>query len=193
MYEFVAARIPILVTTLAFVVLASSSSALATGDERPLRTKSSCSAKALGAVESSLLARVNTLRRSRGLAALRVSRGLSAAADHHSRQMVRHGFFAHDSRGGGRFWQRVERFYASRGFLAWEVGENLAYGAPRLDESKALRSWMRSPRHRANLLERRWREIGLSVVHAESPAGVFAGRSVTVVTADFGVRVPTGA
>jgi uncharacterized protein YkwD len=48
--------------------------------------------------------------------------------------------------------------------------------------------WMTSPEHRANLLDRNWREIGLSAVHSASAPGVYHGGAVTIVTADFGVR-----
>ena len=146
------------------------------------------SAVALSAVETSLLARVNSVRRSHGLRALSISPGLSAAAAYHSRQMVQHGFFEHESRGGGAFWKRVERFYGSGGFRAWEVGENLAYGSPDLSPAATVRMWMNSPGHRENLLSRRWREIGLGVLHVGAAGGEFGGSAVTVVTADFGYR-----
>jgi uncharacterized protein YkwD len=146
------------------------------------------SSRAMSALESGVIARVNAVRRSRGLRGLRLSRGLSAAATYHSRQMVLHGFFEHESRGGGSFWKRVERFYGSTGFRAWEVGENLAYGSPDLGAAATVRMWMNSPGHRDNLLSRRWREIGLGALHVGSAGGEFGGGPVTVVTADFGYR-----
>jgi uncharacterized protein YkwD len=145
-------------------------------------------ATVLSAVESSLLRRINDVRRARGLRPLRISRGLSAAAAYHSRQMARHGFFEHESRGGGAFWKRVARFYDSAGFRAWEAGENLAYGSPELSPAATMRMWMNSPGHRENLLSRRWREIGLGVLHVGAAGGKFGGSPVTVVTADFGYR-----
>jgi uncharacterized protein YkwD len=164
--------------------------ALAKGANTPARAKTSRrTSVALSALESSLLARVNALRRSHGLRGLKLSRGLSAAAAYHSRQMVLHGFFEHESRGGGSFWKRVERFYGSGGFRAWEVGENLAYGSPDLSPAATVRMWMNSPGHRQNLLSRRWREIGLGVVHVGSAGGEFGSGPVTVVTADFGYRI----
>jgi uncharacterized protein YkwD len=156
----------------------------------PSRAKTSRrSVVVLSAIESNLLTQVNAVRRTRGLRALRISRGLSAAASYHSRQMVQHGFFEHESRGGGAFWKRVERFYGSGGFRAWEVGENLAYGSPDLSPAATVRMWMNSPGHRDNLLSRRWREIGLGVLHVGAAGGEFGGSPVTVVTADFGYRV----
>jgi uncharacterized protein YkwD len=144
---------------------------------------------ALSALESSLLARVNAVRQRHGLRSLRLSRGLSAAAAYHSQQMIQHGFFEHESRGGGAFWKRVERFYGSRGFRSWEVGENLAYGSPDLSANATVRMWMNSPGHRENLLSRHWRELGLGAIHVASAGGEFGGSPVTVITADFGVRV----
>jgi uncharacterized protein YkwD len=47
---------------------------------------------------------------------------------------------------------------------------------------------MNSPEHRANLLNRKWREMGLSAVHEVNAPGVYGGDEVTIVTADFGVR-----
>jgi uncharacterized protein YkwD len=155
----------------------------------PRATGSRRSASVLSAVESKLLEQMNNVRRSRGLRALKVSRGLSAAAAYHSRQMVQHGFFEHESRGGGPFWKRVERFYGSAGFRAWEVGENLAYGSPELSPAATVRMWMNSPGHRENLLSLRWREIGLGILHVGAARGEFAGSPVTVVTADFGYRI----
>jgi uncharacterized protein YkwD len=151
-------------------------------------TTSRRSVVGLSAIESTLLAQVNGVRRSHGLRALTISRGLTAAAGYHSHQMVQHGFFEHESRGGGAFWKRIERFYASGGFRAWEVGENLAYGSPDLSPAATLRMWMNSPGHRENVLSRRWREIGLGVVHVGSAGGEFERSPVTVVTADFGYR-----
>ncbi len=34
----------------------------------------------------------------------------------------------------------------------------------------------------------RWREIGVSAVHAASAPGTYKGMDVTIVTTDFGVR-----
>jgi uncharacterized protein YkwD len=145
-------------------------------------------AVALSALESGVLAQVNAVRRSHGLRVLRISPALTAAAGYHSRQMVQHGFFEHESRGGGSFWKRVERFYRSGGFRSWEVGENLAYGSPDLSAAATVRMWMNSPGHRDNLLARRWREVGLGALHVEAAGGEFGGGPVTVVTADFGTR-----
>ena len=49
-------------------------------------------------------------------------------------------------------------------------------------------AWLQSPEHRANLLNQRWREVGIGAVFVDSAPGVYSGSPVTIVTADFGVR-----
>ena len=135
-----------------------------------------------------VLSDVNRLRRSRGLVSLRFSTKLAAAATQHSQEMARLGYFSHDSANGAAFWRRLERYYGSKGRRYWSVGENLLWSSPDTDAAGALRMWMGSPEHRANLLKGEWREIGLSAVHVPSAPGAFGGHEVTIVTADFGVR-----
>ena len=103
-------------------------------------------------------------------------------------QMAKLGFFSHDSANGQPFSQRLAQAYSPRGFRTWSVGENLVWGGPDIGAARALRLWLSSPPHRANLLNARWREIGLGAVHSASAPGVYGGRAATIVTADFGAR-----
>ena len=152
------------------------------------RALTGTSSDAMAALEAQVLAEMNTIRRSRGLRPLRISTRLAAAADSHSRAMARRGFFSHNSANGSSFSRRIERFYGPKGYRYWSVGENLLWSSPSVDAAAALRMWMNSPPHRANLLARHWREVGLAAVHVPTAPGVYGGREVTVVTADFGVR-----
>jgi uncharacterized protein YkwD len=102
--------------------------------------------------------------------------------------MARRGYFSHDSANGASFSSRIEQFYSPRGFHSWTVGENLLWASPDVGALRALKLWLASPPHRANLLSPRWREIGLAAVHSTSAPGVYGGRPATVVTADFGAR-----
>ena len=111
-----------------------------------------------------------------GSAALRLSRQLAAAAAQHSTQMAQLGYFAHDSAHGVSFASRLRSFYPAAGHRCWSVGENLLWASPSIDAARALSLWMGSPGHRANLLSRRWREIGISAVHAASAPGVYGGQ-----------------
>jgi len=142
---------------------------------------------ARNALEDDVLAEINNLRRSRGLATLRMSSALRRAADAHSGAMVVRGFFAHESSDGSAFWKRVARYYPRRGG-SWSVGENLLWSSPDIDAATALRMWLNSPPHRKILLTPNWREVGLSAVHATAAPGIYRGLEVTVLTADFGVR-----
>jgi uncharacterized protein YkwD len=143
---------------------------------------------ATAALETAVVARVNVIRRGRGLRPLRWNRRLAAAADYHSRDMAHKGYFEHDSANGTAFWRRIERFYTSRGFRSWTVGENLLWASDTYGASFAVREWMESPPHRENLLSRDWREIGIGAVTVSSAPGAYGGRAVTIVTADFGAR-----
>ncbi len=142
----------------------------------------------LSALESQLLSRINGVRARRGLRPLRLSSRLTAAADQHSASMAQKGYFSHDSANGNSFWKRIASFYGYRGYRSWSVGENLLWSSPDVTPAGGVRMWMTSAEHRANLLDRNWREIGLSAVHAASAPGVYGGDEVTIVTADFGLR-----
>jgi uncharacterized protein YkwD len=139
-------------------------------------------------LQSALLDQVNALRTGHGLARLRLSPALTAAANAHSSEMARLGYFSHNSANGASFSSRVGRFYPMRGFHSWSVGENLLWGAPDIGALRAFKLWLSSAPHRANLLSPRWREIGIGATHSTSAPGLYGGRPTTVVTADFGSR-----
>jgi len=139
-------------------------------------------------LENLVLDELNEVRREHGLKPLRRSAPLAAAADDHSRAMGVHGFFRHESRDGSVFWKRVKRFYGSRGYGSWSVGENLLWSTTGLDAAGAVDLWMSSPGHRRNILSAQWREIGLSAITVTGAPGVYGGNDVVIITTDFGVR-----
>jgi uncharacterized protein YkwD len=139
-------------------------------------------------MQAALVVRVNTVRAAHGLSKLHVSLSLGSAAAAHSSEMAARGYFGHNSADGASFSQRIAHYYRPRGYRSWSVGENLAYGSPDLGALEALKLWLASPPHRANLLDPRWHDLGLSAVHAASAPGVFGHSAVTIVTADFGAR-----
>lgn len=138
------------------------------------------------ALEPQVFAAINDLRRAQGLAPLRLSRALSLAADEHSLSMAEHGYFEHSSLDGSPFTRRVVAAYAP-GARRWSVGENLVWASPGLSAREVLNLWLASPPHRATLLSPAWRDVGLGAVRAVA-GGVYGGRVVTILTADFGVR-----
>jgi uncharacterized protein YkwD len=108
---------------------------------------------------------VNQERTKRGLKPLRVNRRLSKAAAGHARDMVNRDYFSHDSAGGGSFVDRIKRagYVAANAFPS--LGEDLAAGSGTLGSARAIvKSWMESPGHRANILNRKFREMGIGVV-----------------------------
>jgi uncharacterized protein YkwD len=140
------------------------------------------------ALELRVARRINGIRRWHGLPPLRTSRGLKLAARRHSRDMLRRGYFEHDSPGGTAFWRRIERSYDSEGFAQWEVGENILWSSPRATAVEVVRRWLGSPTHRENVLSGTWRELGVGAYRVRRAGGAFGGRAVTVVTLDLGVR-----
>ena len=108
---------------------------------------------------------VNRERSSRGLRGVRLNRRLSKGAARYARDMVRRDYFSHVSPSGSTFLQRIKRTgYLSRA-RAWTTGENLAWGlGARATPRSIVQSWMKSPGHRANILNGRFREVGIAVV-----------------------------
>lgn len=132
----------------------------------------------LDRVERAALHRVNHIRRENGLPRLRASYALQRSADYHSLDMLRANFFAHDSSNGQSFAQRVEHYRRSH-----RIGETLAYvtgRSPRHQAAMVVRMWMHSPPHRASLLSRRFRRIGIA-----RRKGWLGGTRAVVFTADL--------
>jgi uncharacterized protein YkwD len=146
------------------------------------------SSSATRVLEQGVLSNMNAFRREHGLAPLRLSSGLTAAARKHSSDMAARGYFSHTSVGGTSFDRRIAHFYPMGSRHYWSVGENLLWSSPDVDAARAVDMWINSPEHRKNMLTVRWKEIGLAAVHVPSAPGTFGGREVTIVTADFGVR-----
>ena len=142
----------------------------------------------LSTLEQGVLTDINALRKQHGLAPLRLSSSLSAAARQHSGEMAVRGYFSHDSANGASFDRRIARYYPMGRSCFWSVGENLLWSSPDVDAGGALDMWWNSPEHRKNMLTARWREIGISAVHVATAPGTYGGREVTIVTTDFGVR-----
>jgi uncharacterized protein YkwD len=137
-----------------------------------------------------LLAELNRVRALHGLRSLRASALLADAAAAHCRGMAVKGYFDHEPPAGRgpSFASRLEHYYPSRAGRAWAVGENILWASKAPTARGAVAAFMRSPGHRANILDPRWREIGVAVVDASHAPGVYGGRSATIITTDFGVR-----
>jgi uncharacterized protein YkwD len=137
-------------------------------------------------LEADLLDGVNAFRAEHSLSRLRFSVSLTLAARVHSAQMGREGYFGHESGDGTVFWKRIQSFYRAKPY--WSVGENLVWATSPIDAAAVLRLWLASSVHRENLLNPIWRDIGIAALRIPHAGGVFGGATVTIVTADFGVR-----
>jgi uncharacterized protein YkwD len=136
-------------------------------------------------VRAAVLCLHNRLRAQNGLPLLKDNAKLRKAADGHAGEMVDEGYFAHDSSNGDSFVDRVLRAGYAKRSDGWSLGENLAWGTG--DESTpdgVMAAWMASPGHRANVLKRSYRELGVGIrLGVPSDSGVGA-----TFTADFGVK-----
>ena len=142
----------------------------------------------LTALDSTLLTQINVLRQAHHLTPVMLSRQLNVAANQHTSEMARAGYFDHASLDHTAPDTRIERSYPSAGHRSWSVGENLLFVAPDVTAAEAITAWMNSPEHKANLLDPSWREIGISARHSASAPGIYGNEAVTIITTDFGVR-----
>jgi uncharacterized protein YkwD len=170
-----------LAASLALFLVAAPSASAAGACGAANASASSASKRALVHATLCLL---NVERSRHNLRPLRLNRKLSAAARRHSRAMARRHFFSHTSLGGASFVDRIRRTGYLSGAHSWSVGENIAYGSGRLSTPRSIdRAWMNSPGHRANILSRSYRAIGIGIA-VGTP---FSGRGGTYTT-DFGRR-----
>jgi uncharacterized protein YkwD len=141
----------------------------------------------VASLETQLLERVNALRQAAGAPALQLHGGLSRAAERHSYEMVSQGYFGHRSADGSSFRSRIAATYA-RGTSHWHVAENIAWRAGDTGSVSIVSLWLASARHRANLLNPRFRDAGVAAVRTPRASGIFGGQAATVVTLDLGRR-----
>jgi uncharacterized protein YkwD len=124
---------------------------------------------ASASAERDALGALNQIRNAHGLPALRHSAALAESAGRYARRMLRREYFGHAAS-----IPVASRFSAAGETLAWHVGH-----APRARRTVIL--WMTSPPHRAALLSRRFRLVGMGMEH-----GWLAGRPATVWVAHLG-------
>jgi uncharacterized protein YkwD len=139
-------------------------------------------------LERAVVRELNRTRAAHRLRALRFGEGLDVAAAQHSRSMLELGYFDHSSPDGMSFDQRIRRYYSSRGWRRWAVGEALLTSSGEIGAQEVVQAWMNSPPHRAVLLSPVYRDAGLAVYYAPAAFGAFGGDSALVATADFGLR-----
>lgn len=144
----------------------------------------------IATVKKATLCLLNAERTARGLSKLTSNGQLGKAAQSFSVSMVRQRFFDHVSPSGSTLDRRVRRgtSYLRGRVRSWSLGENIAWGSGELaSPQEIVRSWMNSAGHRRNILDRRFRHIGIGV-QTGAPDDV-QGQPAATYTTNFGSRV----
>ncbi|HUR86322.1 MAG TPA: CAP domain-containing protein [Solirubrobacteraceae bacterium] len=139
-------------------------------------------------VRSATLCLINRERTSRGLRRLRHDGQLRKVAESYSAQMVTHGFFAHVGHDGSTLKSRIvgATKYLKQA-ASWSLGENLYWGSgQRATPQGSVQGWMNSPGHRRNMLDRRFKDIGIGIALG-APQDV-GGTPAATYTTEFGTR-----
>ena len=142
----------------------------------------------LNSYEQQLVKYINKERTDRHLAKLRVNAKLVDSARSHSADMGEKQYFDHDSPSGETWSQRiVQHGYTREGYRIWKAGENIAWGAGLFSSPVAIvDTWMASPLHRAVLLAKDFRDMGVGAVSCDGYGGVDG--MVWLFTIDLGRR-----
>jgi hypothetical protein len=124
----------------------------------------------------------NQTRANSGLSGLKEDWRLNQAANLKARDILAYDYFAHTSPSGKTPWYWLDR----AGYNYQTAGENLAIDF--LDSGELFSAWYASPAHRDNIVNSKFKDIGIAVV-----TGEFEGKRTTVVVQFFGTQfnVPT--
>lgn len=119
------------------------------------------------AQEAAFLRTINKYRKRKGAKPLALSKPLMLAAHKHSQDMAKmRRVRNHNLLGGVTTKQNLRNHGYPVGRAMW--GENLAYGTSWKTGRKAFNAWKRSPGHRQNMLNKRYRAIGIARVYDPS-------------------------
>ena len=140
-------------------------------------------------IRAATLCLINRERVARGERPLRANARLRRAAQAHTNSMAFGDYFEHVGPTGQTPLARMRDagYVSSR--ARCEVGENIAWGTLELATPRAIvATWMASPGHRANILDRRYRETGIGI-SPHPPAALAHGQAGAIYTQDFGVVI----
>ena len=117
----------------------------------------------------------NQERQQAGLPTLKLNPALSQSAALKAADMFASDYWAHTSPTGTTPWD----FFKQAGYKYSVAGENLAKDF--YDTDSMVKAWMKSPTHRANIINDKYQEIGIGVLN-----GVLGGIKTTLVVQHFG-------
>lgn len=138
--------------------------------------------------EQQLVKYVNQERVKKDIPRLKVQSTLVAAARAHSADMAENKYCEHDSLDGSTFADRIIRYgYGREGYSSWKAGETIAWGAGLYSSPVVIvDQWMASPLHRAVILNKSLKEIGVGAVSTQGYGSVEG--LVWFFTLDAGAR-----
>ena len=137
-------------------------------------------------IEAATLCLVNVQRARHGERALRPNADLARSAAAHSEDMVARNYFDHTSPGGETVLDRIKASSYVPSRAGYTLGENIAMGTMQLATPAAIAdSWMKSPGHRADILNAEFRDSGLGVI-ARAPQQYGHGQRGATYTQQFG-------
>jgi len=121
--------------------------------------------KEITRMQDSIVRLTNKQRAREGLQPLDISAALIFLARNQTRNMCAHDILAHESDLFPEGWRKLsERMEAVR---IRSAGENIAYGTMIKDPEKwadlIVKDWMKSPEHRKNILNPKFRYLGVAV------------------------------
>ncbi len=126
--------------------------------------------------KSGIIEFTNLERGKIGLNLLKENKKLDISAQKKTEDMLEKQYFSHESPLGTSISELVEQ--ANYEYIL--IGENLALGNFKDDED-LVQAWMNSPGHRENILNRKYREIGIGLIK-----GVFEGKNTWLIVQHFG-------
>lgn len=124
---------------------------------------------------SVLVNQTNVERNSDSIGTLTINPKLEVAARLKAEDMAAKGYFSHNSPDGKTPWYWFEK----AGYDYAAAGENLAVNFT--DSKDVTAAWMRSPSHRANILNDNYTEIGIATAE-----GIYKGKRAIFVVQEFG-------
>jgi len=133
-------------------------------------------------VRAATLCLINAQRVRAGDQPLTENLMLQRAAELHSLDMAKRQYFEHDDPDGVGPDARIMR----QGYPPILVGENLAWAETvKSTPAHIVSLWMKSPGHRANILEPQYREIGIGMAY-QAPEAQPEPKQAAIYTTTFG-------
>jgi len=121
-----------------------------------------------------IVALTNQERESQGLGPLELNSTLSESATRKAGDMFAFNYWSHNSPSGRTPWD----FFKEVDYEYRIAGENLAKDF--YNNESVIRAWMKSPSHKENILNSKYKEIGVAVVN-----GTINGMQTTLVVQHF--------